>query len=68
MEDELIEFLKKVLRGLEKENPRFLDLKKLSDLAIEAGLDVGDVIRVGEVVNKLIEDKVKEMKGEDNLP
>lgn len=28
MEEELVEFLKKALRGLEKDNPKLLDLKK----------------------------------------
>ena len=68
MEKELVNFLKKVLKEQDKNNPKLLDLKKLSDLAIEEGLDVGDVIEVGETINKLIEDKVKELKGGDNLP
>ncbi len=67
MEEELVKFLKKVLSGATK-RPQLLDLKKLSDLAVESGLDVGDVLKIGEEINKLIEDKSKELKGEDNLP
>ena len=67
MEEDLVEFLKKVLSEADK-NPKLLDLKKLSDLAVESGLDVGDVLKIGEEINKLIEDKAKELKGDDNLP
>jgi len=64
IEEELINFLNKIVERVKKGELKLLDLKKINDLAVEHGLDVGNVSKIANELNKLIEDKYKEVYGD----
>ncbi len=64
VEEELINFLNKIVERVKKGELKLLDLKMINDLAVEHGLDVGNVSKIANELNKLIEDKYREVYGD----
>jgi|Deesub1362A_J573_1020465.scaffolds.fasta_scaffold00086_18 hypothetical protein len=69
MEEEFLNLLKKALdERVERSGAKLFDLVEVNSLALEMGLDVGRVKRIFEEINGMLQDRVSELRGEDNLP
>ena len=69
MEEEFLSLLKKALdERVDRGGARLFDLIHVNSLALEMGLDVGRVKRIFQEINAMLEDRLAELRGEDNLP
>ncbi len=69
MEEEFLRLLKKALdERVERSGAKLFDLVQVNSLALEMGLDVGRVKRIFQEINGMLEDRLAELRGEDNLP
>lgn len=69
MEEEFLKLLKKAVdERVERSGVKLFDLVRVNSLALEMGLDVGRVKRIFQEINGMLEDRLAELRGEDNLP
>ena len=69
MEEEFLRLLKRAVEErVERSGAKLFDLVRINSLALEMGLDVGRVKRIFQEINGMLEDRLAELRGEDNLP
>jgi hypothetical protein len=69
MEEEFLRLLRRALdERVDRGGARLFDLIYVNSLALEMGLDVGRVKRIFQEINGMLEDRLAELRGEDNLP